>query len=577
MQALPRRSFESLLSAADTETIVDSGSIFSETTTLRSPSRLSLYTLPSATHSQGTIIGRTSAGSGILRAAQRVLTVLRRRPPRTETASHGEQRPSPSLPPPDAGKEDLDGGKSHYPMKSIIIDDPSSLLRQYVIIDLYKNPADATKLDQITIPMTSPRDYSCLEVLRQSISISKLRGLHACIHEPHAEMLHTLTIFVEKLASLSSIWLYFCLEGLNEREFSSEALSGSVSLALSRFLSAISSRGCISLSICKYPYCHCSFCSPRATGGKDKEAPRTKPFPSPTSSSSKPNYPLPSTDAPTLSNLSSLHISLSLMLTHPWVDWTIRTINASPLVSLYLTTLPSPDWSSVLPLISSPHLKCLFAHGAELADLIPFLSRHKEINRVFSVKIPGVFQEPSPKPSSFPAGFTLPQLTEIIGTPEFIFRLLSKTKPFARPRLSSFVVLTDECPHDHHLDEIPLFLHTIQSIRGIRLPNVQLKCRLQCLECLTCLITQPMAKLQTSKSEEAVYRICLAYHNLPNERRFPFDDMQHLLPSWLSSFPHLKEFTLEFGKQASRSVDDERELMECIRKSCPGISMVAVA
>ncbi|KDQ51162.1 hypothetical protein JAAARDRAFT_62737 [Jaapia argillacea MUCL 33604] len=83
-----------------------------------------------------------------------------------------------------------------------------------------------------------------------------------------------------------------------------------------------------------------------------------------------------------------------------------------------------------------------------------------------------------------------------------------------------------------------------------------------------------MEELGTSKSEEGVFSIRLG---LPYEHIFPFDDMQHLLPRWLSYFPGLREFTLEFGTQMSRSADDERELMECIRRSCPGVSMVAVA
>ncbi|KDQ51158.1 hypothetical protein JAAARDRAFT_41422 [Jaapia argillacea MUCL 33604] len=582
MQTLLCRSLESLASAAETDTVVGSDSIFSvdasETTTLRSPSRFSLYTLPSATHSQDTIRDRTSAGLGILRAAQRVLMVLRRRPLRTETAPSGsaKQRPSPSSPPSGSGKEYLDGSKSLYPMKSIPTDKLSSLFNRYGIIDLGKNPADATKLDQITIQITSPRDYSCLEVLNQSIGLPKLLGLHASVHEPHAETLHTLTAFVEKLSSVTCIWLYFCLEGLNEGE-----LSGGIGVALSRFLCAVSSSGCVSLSICQYPYRHCSLCSQRATpsgvGGKEKEASKEKRFSSPTSSLFKPAYPLPSAGAPTLSNLSSLHISLPLMLIHPWIDWTIRTINASNLSSLDLAALPSPDLSLVLPLISSPQLMCLLTHEAELADLIPFLSRHKEINCLSAMKIPGVFPEPPPKPSSFPAGFTLPQLIAVVGTPGFIFHLLSQTEQSARPRLSSFNISTTEFPHDHHLDKILPFLHTIQAIRGIHLPNVQFTCTLPCLECLTWLITQPMAILRTSKSEDGVYHIRLAYTSLPSERRFPFDDMQLLLPRWLSSFPCLKEFTLEFGRETSRSVDDERELMEGIRKSCPGISVVAVA
>ncbi|KDQ51165.1 hypothetical protein JAAARDRAFT_199378 [Jaapia argillacea MUCL 33604] len=477
------KSSESLVSRDDTATLVDSASILSleesETSTLRSVSRASTYTVQ-ASYSQEKKPSHILRGTKSLGFWERLGESWKDKPHDSTSRTIGS--------PTSLAEQTLEltGKKSnlthhHWTLgssnsKSQVLSDHdfSLLLQQYDIQDGRGNQVSSPQFDKTTLKFTSSLNFEGLAYLGRSRLPVTLLGIHAYIHDPSSTHLDGLTGFLDQLPSLNHIWLYFCNENSDD-----PAWAGEVACKLVKFFQVLATKQCKLFSIVKYPS--------SAHSSKLELFPNLPPnpntSPSPDSQIESVHHLRP------LASLSTLTVGLPLMFAPPWVYWTARTINLSSIDSLYLTPPSPPDWPSILPLISARFLKRFCIQGITFVDLVAFLYRHQEIENLCPMNIQLDFQGFAPTvPLSLPAGFALPNLRTLIAAPEFALRLLTNTDIHSRPLLRSFILSGTSAPHtlSEH-DPYPGIVsldESIRCIKRVRIPLVEIECSVSCEGCL---------------------------------------------------------------------------------------------
>lgn len=154
-------------------------------------------------------------------------------------------------------------------------------------------------------------------------------------------------------------------------------------------------------------------------------------------------------DGTVVSTVKYISISrTSFLLTDFFREWTISTMNSSPLRDV---TLEDVDIQQLLPLLSLPFLQKLDIRCLDLplSDLTPFLARHSTIE---SLMLRILFDDASLAPNS------LPQLRDFSSTAECLSQLLSS--PGSMPQLQSVTCYISTS----FLSPLPLPTDTIQTL-----------------------------------------------------------------------------------------------------------------
>ncbi|KDQ51169.1 hypothetical protein JAAARDRAFT_199381 [Jaapia argillacea MUCL 33604] len=557
-------SSHSLLSCGDTDTIAETASVAakSETTTLRPSSRVSTYKPPHVSYSRGTIGSFTSSRlfAGISGLVRRVMSVFRG----DETTSEQSER----------HEKDISSPIDFLTAEGL--DRLSDLLFQHGILDDRRQRIDARKFHQTSLNISNPTNLEAVLGVLEGYQLPSLATLHADIIDLHYRDLSHVTAFIEKLSSLTNVYLDFCHEHLDDPGWVEETTPN-----LANFLDVLSTKNCQALCLqgsrrLPVPTCLLSRESERLEA-------KGKAFLSPVERIH---------GIQPITSLRTLDIQIPLMLTPPWHDWTTRTINLSPIDSLHLNPTIPIQMSSILPAIATKSFQTFSIQGVTFPDLMDFLSRQSIINVICPVylthdvfsELNGVGASDLVHSGSFPRdGFILP-LQSLHAPAEFISRFLELIDTSRRPALHSFIIsqgyLHSLRNHDPCDSESLALKKAIQAIKSIPIPNTELECTFSCVYCLTSFLRSACDQeksLMTKPPPSSVTRIKLHLHG---PECCPYPQIETILAEWLSSFPSLIEFKLRLLWNSSTwfasTSSCEQELLKAVQAKCPNLRSVVV-
>ncbi|KDQ56176.1 hypothetical protein JAAARDRAFT_79591 [Jaapia argillacea MUCL 33604] len=563
------------LASEDAETLVDSASRlsldFSESATLRS---FQLGTLP-VSPSQETVRGAPRKQSRMAKAAHRFMSTLGR--DRVKAQAIDAARDAKPM---ESNAVDLEGEgsssdaplssltskallscmSSRHPLTSMAI---SLFLKRY---DLDKpqtlrlDPSDQS----FGIKVESPLSFRGIELLvtNQIHCLPPVRSLEIWIDANNIKDIKSLTAFVELLPSVKELWLRYY--GDDPTGASPPVLIGDAARQARQLLSALSTKGCISFQSME-GYRVPSPSSP--SGQTSKDVPKEE-QPLPSTSRTAVSHKLESIDR--FRPLNSLvHVTLaSLFISIPLIsEWTIESLNLSPIC--YLTILQSPS-PSILPSLSLNALTSLSIHQVSYVDLLPFLSRHPSIGSLYIAGTTDVGPQSSLPP--LPSDFTLPNLHILAARPELILHWLQNTNPSsALPFLQHFILQLNEVSEKVD-DALKLMYVTLNQIR--RLPKPA-----------TVWITIPSKALLLSldgcgRSDvganelpiDNLHFVALLFHQgfVPH---LEFDDLK-LIPQWVTtSFPSLNSFSLFHGILSKKTED---QFLKYMVGTCRGLETIEI-
>ncbi|KDQ56180.1 hypothetical protein JAAARDRAFT_195373 [Jaapia argillacea MUCL 33604] len=420
--------------------------------------------------------------------------------------------------------------------------------------------------ESFSIKVQSPLSFRGIEllVINQIHCPPPLRHLEIWLDTTKLEDLKNLAGFVELLPSVKELCLHYYVDypaGASPPE-----LIGDAARQIRRLLSALSTKGCTSLQSWGL------YRVPLPSSPSDQTP---KGFPEgepPLSSASRTTLPhkLESIDRfPPLNSLGCATLAPPAISIPIFLEWTIESLNLSPIQNLSVIQTPSP---SILPSLSLNALTYLSVTQVSYVDLILFLSRHPTIHNLYINGITDVGPQ-SPLPP-LPSGFTLPNLHHLTAKPELILHWLQNTNTSsALPFLQEFTLELNEVEDGTKVEDVLKLMYvTLDRIR--RLPRPA-----------TVWITIPSKALLRSLDEygrsdiganelpvDNLHFIGLFLHksSIPS---LEFDDLK-LIPQWVTaSFPSLKGFRLFHGI-LTKKVEDE--FLKHMVGTCRGLETIEI-
>ncbi|KDQ51177.1 hypothetical protein JAAARDRAFT_41439 [Jaapia argillacea MUCL 33604] len=589
MNLAPNYSSNSLISSGDTATLVESASILSldesdadsDNTTSAPFSRAATYQTPSAPGYHETVVdpARSRRHHGISGVAHRALSVFRRSNRTSKAAPLNVVTPFASTPSVISTTGTLllnaattsnlqaspsTGRISSTSAERITTDRLSLLLKNHDVLDYDDNPIHGSMFHQTCLKIISPLNFEGIRLLGD-YRLPKLQGLHAYVHNPYSNHLDDLSTFIQQLPSVTYIWLYFCDEKSDDPEWAWE-----LTVKLARFVSALSTKECRYLSISDHHFCSHNPITYESPSDVEKDQK--------VSSTAGPLQPKP------FESLWMFTAGLRLLFTPPWLNWMVQTINASPLNTLHLTPSGALPWSTILPLIPVKSYQSFCMQGVTFSDLIRFLSRNPKVDVLSPIRVQFDLPSkgegsskggPTKLSSPFPDGFVLPTLRTVIAEPDFIVHLLTNTNTSARPLLHSFMISGSSFPHNpskhNPCDEMVSLYNAIQCIKIIRVPRAHFDFTVSSIQCLAWLLSQPFEQEKSSKNTSCITRIRLSF--VHTSKHSPYQQLEILLPLWLSNFPSLDEFKFDYF---SKDCTGERQLIKSIYHTCPSVEILSI-
>ncbi|KDQ54098.1 hypothetical protein JAAARDRAFT_38715 [Jaapia argillacea MUCL 33604] len=235
-----------------------------------------------------------------------------------------------------------------------------------------KSPCPPTSLESHFLELSSPHHFSCVKLLRLSPAFTSVRWLECTFNEDTIRHLPEITRLVNKLSHVGSVTLDFgfgsTVKSAKPRHRSKPKKRVTVQ-SLGAFLDALSGKGCETLEVGRWSH------DPFAIHSDSISAPGSPPL--------RP-----------LTTLKQFNIHLSSLLTTPLVNWTIDTLNSSPIssLSIHCDDILTSVWVYILPRLSLPSLTRLAIVSNTLpnVEFTEFLRRHGLINELDVVKTDGV-------------------------------------------------------------------------------------------------------------------------------------------------------------------------------------------
>ncbi|KDQ51144.1 hypothetical protein JAAARDRAFT_538784 [Jaapia argillacea MUCL 33604] len=431
-------------------------------------------------------------------------------------------------------------------------------------------PGQTLDLNDLAYPRTclevsSPLNFSGIEVLSRTSHFPLIGGINATFYRENALKLRDLSRFVAKLTVVNEVGIYFYSNPFHV--FPPEWSGTITSECLLDFLDALHGEQCTRFWSAQPAQNFISFFS--ITPTSSSRICRARP----------------------LHTLEDVSISASIYLLPPIQDWSIRTMNLSPITSLFLhcADLPPSAWTSVLSQVTIRSLKALSIQGTvPYLDLIDFLNRHSNITILYlnhcNPDHPSVHDgEPHLLDGPvLPDGF-LPNLIYLTGPPECHLHFLKNRKPSTFPHLATFCIFPTDTSAPRRCQGYPFLTNLSPHVLGYtslandaleHIQSLPYDCSVTivvgCKECVDWLLRQRRGgEVEIGLGDDAVKGgvtgILLA---LRGDAWLSEGDMMTLLPAWLSTFPSLSRFSFE---SLGPSVDFEDRLLEAILEACPNI------
>ncbi|KAG5636638.1 hypothetical protein H0H81_007347 [Sphagnurus paluster] len=414
------------------------------------------------------------------------------------------------------------------------------------------------------------RSLAALPGLCTALSISSLDALSCTFDGPHQShfirSVRGLLRFVSRLTQVNTVTLNVGCVDARWIDGLATASSKAWKPTFVRLLNAIIERGCTALNITHghFIVSISPHLGPPSKRDRAFRAARTllglQRHPAAEASDAAP--------PPPLHHLQSFSLHSNLLLSQPFCDWTLYTLNGCNItaLSIRLSGLPSTTWALILPAISLPAMTTFTAETSDIAfpDLLAFLARHPALH---TLNLHPQFSYPDAHAPVKPTQNTkkrplLPHLATLGGSPRNVAALLAQLHPAPRLHTVTLVVPMRQRVFQP-TDLAALNAHITDIVHYAQPRTLALRFAVPC-------------ETAGSRAASLLARTAGGLHSvetlaLGTDGHFAFVRwVAPALPAWLAGFPALRQVRLAPECVPGESVKQAR-LLSAVKESCPGV------